>query len=95
MALIACKECNGQISDKAASCPTCGAPVVNTRRRARSALSVGFFWAKILVALLVGVVAFTTCSTLNASGAAQTSGSLATGVLGKAGPEACRCGAGA
>jgi len=27
MALIACTECNKQISDKAASCPSCGAPV--------------------------------------------------------------------
>ena len=27
MALINCKECGKQISDKAASCPHCGAPV--------------------------------------------------------------------
>lgn len=27
MALIACSECNKQISDKAAACPHCGAPV--------------------------------------------------------------------
>lgn len=26
MALIACSECGKEISDKAASCPTCGAP---------------------------------------------------------------------
>ena len=27
MALIACYECNNQVSDTAASCPKCGAPV--------------------------------------------------------------------
>lgn len=27
MSLIACAECGSQISDKAASCPRCGAPV--------------------------------------------------------------------
>lgn len=27
MALISCKECNTDISDKAATCPKCGAPV--------------------------------------------------------------------
>jgi hypothetical protein len=28
MALITCDECGGQVSDKAAACPKCGAPVV-------------------------------------------------------------------
>lgn len=27
MALIQCRECSGQVSDKAASCPHCGAPL--------------------------------------------------------------------
>lgn len=27
MALIACKECSGQVSETAATCPHCGAPV--------------------------------------------------------------------
>jgi hypothetical protein len=26
MALIKCSECDGQVSDKAAACPVCGAP---------------------------------------------------------------------
>lgn len=30
MALIACTECAGQVSDKAGACPHCGAPVSNT-----------------------------------------------------------------
>jgi hypothetical protein len=29
MALIKCSECNREISDKAATCPGCGAPVAN------------------------------------------------------------------
>lgn len=28
MALISCTECGNQVSDKARSCPRCGAPVV-------------------------------------------------------------------
>ncbi|MCX6326863.1 MAG: zinc ribbon domain-containing protein [Bacteroidia bacterium] len=28
MALIKCKECNAQVSDKAKNCPKCGAPVI-------------------------------------------------------------------
>ncbi len=30
MALIQCKDCNNEISDSAASCPKCGAPVPRT-----------------------------------------------------------------
>lgn len=30
MALITCKECGKQVSDQAASCPHCGAPVKAT-----------------------------------------------------------------
>jgi len=29
MAMIKCKECNEEISDKAEKCPKCGAPVVH------------------------------------------------------------------
>lgn len=31
MALITCGECNGQVSDQAATCPHCGAPVASAR----------------------------------------------------------------
>jgi len=34
MALIACAECNKQISDKAATCPQCGAPISASRQHA-------------------------------------------------------------
>ncbi len=29
MALIKCEECNNEVSDKAATCPKCGAPILN------------------------------------------------------------------
>jgi RNA polymerase subunit RPABC4/transcription elongation factor Spt4 len=29
MALISCRECSKQISDQAAACPNCGAPVAS------------------------------------------------------------------
>ena len=32
MALIQCSECHSEVSDKAASCPKCGAPVAAARR---------------------------------------------------------------
>lgn len=31
MALIACTECNSQVSDKAAACPKCGAPTAGKK----------------------------------------------------------------
>jgi hypothetical protein len=33
MALISCTECKGEISDKAAACPRCGAPVAKVAAR--------------------------------------------------------------
>ena len=32
MAIIECKECKHNISDKASSCPNCGAPVSKTKQ---------------------------------------------------------------
>ena len=29
MSLIKCSECNSEVSDKAVSCPKCGAPILN------------------------------------------------------------------
>lgn len=40
--LIACKECNGQVSDKAESCPHCGCPVKYNKRKPRMRLPNGF-----------------------------------------------------
>lgn len=35
MALIKCKECGEQVSDKAASCPKCGAPIAKKNKEQR------------------------------------------------------------
>jgi hypothetical protein len=35
MAMMSCKECNHEISDRAASCPNCGAPVMYPKPRRR------------------------------------------------------------
>ncbi|PCQ44939.1 zinc-ribbon domain-containing protein [Citrobacter freundii] len=35
MALIKCKECGEQVSDKAASCPKCGAPIAKKTKAHR------------------------------------------------------------
>lgn len=51
MAIIPCKECSHQVSDQAASCPSCGAPIASTLRpnpRAR----------RFLRGLLVALVTF-------------------------------------
>jgi uncharacterized membrane protein YvbJ len=37
MALIECLECHKQVSEKAASCPNCGAPVTAVTEQAASA----------------------------------------------------------
>lgn len=34
MALINCTECNHEVSDKAAACPKCGAPIASARETA-------------------------------------------------------------
>lgn len=51
MALVACLECNHQVSERAASCPSCGCPIENDGRNIVSPsksnntvnCSVGFF----------------------------------------------------
>lgn len=40
MALINCSECTRQVSDKAATCPQCGAPLVPARAQPDNANSV-------------------------------------------------------
>lgn len=54
MALIKCKECNEQISDKASSCPKCGAPV-NTRRKGPSGCMMVFLIALGVTGMLVWI----------------------------------------
>lgn len=40
MALIKCPECNKEISDKAAACPNCGAPVVMSEVKKFEAIAI-------------------------------------------------------
>jgi hypothetical protein len=58
MAIIACKECGHQVSDKAASCPSCGAPiavVVKPRRRAKRVI-YGFLITSAALALIAAML---------------------------------------
>jgi hypothetical protein len=49
MALIKCKECNSSISDKASTCPSCGAPV--EKKRKKNEVS-GFIFLVVIVGLI-------------------------------------------
>lgn len=49
MAMISCKECKAEISDKAVACPKCGAEMA--KGKARSTLSTIVIVGVILVAL--------------------------------------------
>jgi len=49
MAMISCKECSAEISDKAVACPKCGAEMA--KGKARSTLSTIVIVGVILVAL--------------------------------------------
>jgi tRNA_anti-like/zinc-ribbon domain len=58
MAIIACKECGHQVSDKAASCPNCGAPiavVVKPRGRAKRVI-YGFLITSAAVGLIAAML---------------------------------------
>ena len=58
MAIIACKECGHQVSDKAASCPSCGAPIagaVKPRGRAKRVVR-GFLITSVAVGLIAAVL---------------------------------------
>jgi hypothetical protein len=58
MAIIACKECGHQVSDKAASCPGCGAPIapaVKPRGRAKRVV-YGFLITSAAVGLIAAML---------------------------------------
>jgi hypothetical protein len=58
MAIIACKECGHQVSDKAASCPSCGAPIaaaVKPKGRAKRVVR-GFLMTSVAVGLIAAVL---------------------------------------
>jgi len=53
MALISCLECKAEISDKAKSCPKCGAPamVEQINRKPKKMTVAGLFGRSILISL--------------------------------------------
>lgn len=53
MSLIACAECGHQISDKAASCPKCGAP---TQRAPEATITTQLTAKKFKLQELIGVL---------------------------------------
>jgi hypothetical protein len=58
MAIIACKECGHQVSDKAASCPGCGAPIavaVKPKGRAKRVVH-GFLITSAAIGVIAAVV---------------------------------------
>lgn len=65
MAMIKCAECNNEVSDKASSCPKCGAPLSHSRIKEQRAavtqshlnqdLSGPFMFQILIVAIASGV----------------------------------------
>lgn len=64
MALIACAECNHQVSDKAFSCPSCGYPIAGGApssggvARVLGGVAGTYISANALVTMVVSVVMF-------------------------------------
>ncbi|WP_421311984.1 hypothetical protein [Aeromonas veronii] len=90
MALIECGECNGKVSDKAASCPHCGAPVMQladvvdtgdrltTTQQTSKQLKEQVLWAYLVMAIGLAMTVFTPLW-LNAKGIGWTLSSLSYG----------------
>lgn len=53
MALIKCQECNKEISDKAASCPSCGCPIAGNPTEIEA---TGKEWKSIQLFSVLGVI---------------------------------------
>ena len=76
MALITCPECKKQVSDKAAACPSCGAPIRPVTDKPARVERTGARWEGWGTAMiLVGVVS-SCAGASNASGTAMSIGSL-------------------
>lgn len=90
MALIECGECTGKVSDKAASCPHCGSPVMQladvvdtgdrltTTQQTSKQLKEQVLWAYLLMAMGLAMTVFTPLW-LNAKGSDWTLSSLGYG----------------
>lgn len=83
MALIECGECTGKVSDKAASCPHCGSPVMQladvkdtgdrltTTQQTSKHLKEQVLWAYLTMAIGLGVLVLMPLW-LNAKGVSPT-----------------------
>jgi TM2 domain-containing membrane protein YozV len=61
MALVSCMECGKQISDQAAACPTCGAPMLGRSQANASPVMVAATKSRsaaVLLAMLLGGIGF-------------------------------------
>ena len=59
MTLISCQECNKEISDQAASCPSCGVPIANAPSNQNSTVNrAGAKWESIGFLMIVGGMIF-------------------------------------
>lgn len=79
MALIACAECGKEISDKAAACPHCGAPVAAQKNAQLTPEAVASqkkpptapVWLQVIIGLLLAYI-IVSCATGGDKGAAST-----------------------
>jgi len=62
MALIACTECNSQISDKAAACPKCGAPTSSKKGVVTTQQTSKVFKIFQIVGVLMVIAGVVNCS---------------------------------
>ncbi len=61
MALIKCSECDNDVSDKAAACPKCGAPVAGVKSKAapsaaKTVKRAGGIWEAIGTLLIIASI---------------------------------------
>ena len=56
MALVSCSECKKDVSDKAKSCPKCGAPINNAQSRSKVTRAGGKWEAIGFIVIVVGLI---------------------------------------
>ncbi len=79
MSLIACAECGRQVSDKAASCPQCGAPILTGKTEATVTTQVTSRKFKLhqIIAVMALIVGFVTMIVAETNGGRGFGGALA------------------
>lgn len=56
MALIKCTECGEQVSDQAATCPKCGAPIHKAKKKSAWTKNIGCAGVMFVVLILLGLL---------------------------------------